>query len=150
MQVGDRVYVPGLQAEGEVTDVDEEENEVEVQVGSFRLRLPRERVEFRSRPEPVAPQGGGVSAPAKAPVRSEIDLRGMTVDEMLPVLEKYIDDAYLAGTPYVRIIHGKGTGALRRAVREFLRDHPLVASYRPGEPNEGGDGVTVVKFVGSE
>jgi len=141
--------VPSLQAEGEVTDVDEDEGEVEVQVGSFRLRLPRERVEFQARPEPVVPQGE-ISAPAKAPVQTEIDLRGMTVDEMLPVLEKYIDDAYLAGMPYVRIVHGKGTGALRRAVREFLRDHPLVASYRPGEPNEGGDVVTVVKFVGSE
>jgi len=150
LRVGDRVFVPSLHAEGEVTDVDEEEAEVEVQVGSFRLRLPRERVEFRSRPEAPSPTGGGISTPVKEPVPSEMDLRGMTVDEMLPVLEKYIDDAYLAGMPYVRIIHGKGTGVLRRAVREFLRDHPLVASYRAGEPNEGGDGVTVVKFVGSE
>jgi len=151
LQVGDRVYVPSLRAEGEVTDVDDEEDEVEVQVGSFRLRLPPERVEFRSRPEPAStPSGGGVSTPVRAVVRPEIDLRGMTVDEMLPVLEKYIDDAYLAGVPYVRIIHGKGTGVLRRVVREFLHEHPLVASYRPGKPNEGGDGVTVVKFVGNE
>ena len=82
-------------------------------------------------------------------MRTEIDLRGMTVDEMVPVLEKYLDDAYLAGLPYARIIHGKGTGVLRRAVRDLLREHPLVASYRPGEPNEGGDGVTIVKFVGN-
>ena len=150
LQVGDRVYVPSLQSEGEITDVDKEENEVEVQVGAFRLRLPRERVEFRSRPQPAQPVGGVVTSPPKETVRTEIDLRGMTVDEMLPVLEKYIDDAYLAGLPYARIIHGKGTGVLRRAVREFLRQHPLVASYRPGEPNEGGDGVTIVKFVGSE
>ncbi len=149
LQVGDRVYVPSLQSEGEITDVDEEEGEVEVQVGAFRLRLPRERVEFRSRPEVAPAPVGTVRAPVKEQVRTEIDLRGMTVDEMLPVLEKYIDDAYLANLPYVRIIHGKGTGVLRRAVREFLRGHPLVASYKPGEPNEGGDGVTVVKFVGA-
>ncbi len=149
LRKGDRVYVPSLHAEGEVTDVDEK-GEVEVQVGSFRLRLPRERVEFRERPRGEAPEGGRVVAPAKTAVRSELDVRGLTVDEMLPVLEKYIDDAYLAGMPYVRIIHGKGTGVLRRAVRDFLRDHPLVASYKPGAPNEGGDGVTVVTFVGED
>lgn len=151
LQVGDIVYVPNLQAEGEVMDVDEEEGEVEVQVGAFRLRLPRERVEFRSRPEAPAPTAGPtVRTPVKTSVRTEIDLRGMTVEEMTPVLEKYLDDAYLAGLPYARIIHGKGTGVLRRAVRDLLREHPLVASYRPGEPNEGGDGVTIVKFVGNE
>lgn len=151
LQMGDLVYVPNLQAEGEVVGVDKEENEVEVQVGAFRLRLPRERVEFRSRPEAPRPTPGpAVRAPAKPSVRTEIDLRGMTVDEMTPVLEKYLDEAYLAGLPYARIIHGKGTGVLRRAVRDLLRDHPLVATYRPGEPNEGGDGVTVVKFVGNE
>ncbi len=151
LQVGDLVYVPNLQAEGEVVGVDEDGNEVEVQVGAFRLRLPRERVEFRSRPEAPRPAPGpAVRTPTKPSVRTEIDLRGMTVDEMTPVLEKYLDEAYLAGLPYARIIHGKGTGVLRRAVRDLLRDHPLVATYRPGEPNEGGDGVTVVKFVGNE
>ncbi len=150
LRVGDIVYVPNLQSEGEVVAVDDEENEVEVQVGAFRLRLPRERVEFRSRPEAPSPAPGpAVRAPAKPSVRTEIDLRGMTVEEMRPVLEKYLDDAYLAGLPFARIIHGKGTGVLRRAVRDLLREHPLVATYRPGEPNEGGDGVTIVKFVGS-
>jgi len=66
---------------------------------------------------------------------------------MIPRLEKYLDDAYLAGLPWVRIIHGKGTGALRRAVREALAHHPLVAEMRPGEQGEGGDGVTVVRLV---
>jgi len=70
----------------------------------------------------------------------------MTVDDMLPVLDKYLDNAYLAGVPSVRIIHGKGTGALRRAVREHLRNHPLVATFRPGDAAEGGDGVTVVQL----
>ncbi len=150
LHVGDIVYVPNLQSEGEVVAVDDEENEVEVQVGAFRLRLPRERVEFRSRPKaPAPPPGPVVRTPTKPSVRTEIDLRGMTVDEMVPVLEKYLDDAYLAGLPYARIIHGKGTGVLRRAVRDLLREHSLVASYRPGEPNEGGDGVTIVKFVGN-
>ena len=73
----------------------------------------------------------------------EIHLRQLTVDEALARLDKYLDDAILAGAPQVRIIHGKGTGTLRRAVHEYLRKHPAVASYRLGAPNEGGAGATV-------
>ena len=77
----------------------------------------------------------------------ELDLRGMTVDDMLIELDRYLDQAYLSGLPFVRIIHGKGTGALRQAVREELRGHALVSSFKPGENNEGGEGVTVVKLA---
>jgi DNA mismatch repair protein MutS2 len=77
----------------------------------------------------------------------ELDLRGLTVDEMLVELDRYLDTAYLAGLPFVRIIHGKGTGALRQAVRDELRNHPLVGDFRAGEANEGGEGVTVAKLV---
>ncbi len=145
LKPGDRVYVPNLQAEGEVVAV--HNGEVEVQVGTFRLRLPRSRVEYRGQAE-RAPEPTVTARPEPPSVRPEIDLRGMTVDEALQVLDKYLDDAYLAGLPWVRVIHGKGTGTLRRAVRDMLREHPLVQTYRPGEPNEGGDGVTVVTLVG--
>ena len=77
----------------------------------------------------------------------ELDLRGQTTEEALPRLERYLDDAYLVGLPWVRIIHGKGTGALRAAVRDEFQRHPLVASYEPGKEGEGGDGVTVAKLV---
>ena len=73
----------------------------------------------------------------------EIHLRQLTVDEALARLDKYLDDAVLAGAAQVRIIHGKGTGTLRRAVHEFLRHHPYVESFRLGAPNEGGAGATV-------
>ncbi len=145
LQPGDKVYVPNLQAEGEVVAV--HNGEVEVQVGTFRLRLPRERVEYRGR-EQARPGPALANRPVKDTVRPEIDVRGMTVDEALRALDKYLDDAYLAGLPWVRVIHGKGTGTLRRAVREMLRQHPLVNAYRPGAAEEGGDGVTVVTFVG--
>jgi DNA mismatch repair protein MutS2 len=77
-----------------------------------------------------------------------LDLRGQRVEEILPRLDKYLDDAFLAGMPFVHIIHGKGTGALRTAVRQQLRDHPLVKSHRPGQEGEGGSGVTVVYLMG--
>jgi DNA mismatch repair protein MutS2 len=77
----------------------------------------------------------------------ELDLRGLIVDDMLVELDRYLDTAYLAALPFVRIIHGKGTGALRQAVRDELRSHPLVGSFRTGDANEGGEGVTVAKLV---
>jgi len=73
----------------------------------------------------------------------EIHLIGRTTDEARDLLEKYLDDAFLAGLAQVRIIHGKGTGALRRAVEELLVSHPLVTSHRAGEGHEGGAGATV-------
>ncbi len=147
IQVGDTVWVPALGRTGEVIALDA--GQAEVAAGAFRLRVnvddlqlrPQKRATASAMPLPAPPPPRRV---AETPL--ELDLRGMTVDDMLPVLDKYLDDAYLAGVPSVRIIHGKGTGALRRAVREQLRNHPLVATFRPGDATEGGDGVTVVQL----
>jgi DNA mismatch repair protein MutS2 len=65
----------------------------------------------------------------------------------LEQIDRHLDAASLTGLPWVRIVHGKGTGTLRRAVREFLADHPMVSSYESGAPNEGGEGVTIAKLV---
>jgi DNA mismatch repair protein MutS2 len=145
LEVGDTVWIPSLNQTGQVLSLSDAE--AEVQVGLFRAKVPVLELEKR----PAAPP------PSESPVRVtlsprplpgvELDLRGMRVDEALPHLSKYLDDAYLAALPFARIIHGKGTGALREAAREALAEHPLVASFRPGELNEGGDGVTVVKLI---
>ena len=79
-------------------------------------------------------------------VASSLDLRGARVDEALDALDRYLDDAALAGLDQVTVIHGLGTGALRDAVRERAGVHPLVASFRAGERGEGGDGATIVKL----
>jgi DNA mismatch repair protein MutS2 len=81
------------------------------------------------------------------PPENELRLRHLTVDEALPRLDQFLHDAYMAGLIQVRVIHGKGTGTLRQTVRRELRRHPLVASFRPGEYGEGGEGVTVVEFT---
>lgn len=77
----------------------------------------------------------------------EVHLRQLTVDEALLKLDKYLNDALLAGLYRVRVVHGKGTGTLRQVVRRQLAKHPLVKSYRPGVYGEGGAGVTIVELV---
>jgi DNA mismatch repair protein MutS2 len=78
---------------------------------------------------------------------TEFDMRGWRVDEVIHELERYINDAYMSNLPYVRIIHGKGTGALRQVVREELATNPLVSTFRPAESREGGEGVTVAQLA---
>jgi len=80
-------------------------------------------------------------------VIGELHLRRLTVDEALLKLDKYLNDAFVAGLYQITVIHGKGTGKLRQVVREQLAKHPLVKSYRPGEYGEGGAGVTIVKLA---
>ncbi|MGQ9501323.1 MAG: endonuclease MutS2 [Anaerolineae bacterium] len=151
---GDIVWVQPLQTLGEV--IESHRGRVEVQVGRFRTTVRRNQVELRAhaadRQTTAAEMSSGLShsAPPRplseltATPPIELDLRGCTSEEALVRLERYLDEAYRANMPWVRIIHGKGTGVLRQAVREALQAHPLVASFRPGEEGEGGDGATVI------
>ncbi|MRR10441.1 endonuclease MutS2, partial [bacterium] len=77
----------------------------------------------------------------------ELDLRGQRAEDALEALDRYIDSAYLSGLPFVRIIHGKGTGKLRQAIRDALRHSPNVDRWQSGQENEGGDGVTVAHLA---
>ncbi len=149
LQIGDVVYVPRLNAEGEVVSFPHED-EVEVQVGQFRVRVEAGALETRPRPrrrEETHYERGGVSVPRAESPGLELHLRGMTLEEGLPRLEEYLDRAYMAGLPWVRIVHGKGTGAMRKAVRDLLRHHPLVREFKSAPAHEGGEGATIVYFV---
>ncbi|HFD39202.1 MAG TPA: endonuclease MutS2, partial [Anaerolineae bacterium] len=144
--VGDTVFIVGLGTTGRVTAL--EGDSAEVQVGAFGVRVQRSDLERRA-PRPSPPPEPLVSLPPPRPSPGlELDLRGRRVEEALLELDRYLDDAFLAGLPWVRIIHGKGTGALRQAVRRRLREHPLVRSYRAGEQGEGGTGVTIAYLPG--
>jgi DNA mismatch repair protein MutS2 len=147
LTVGDTVWVGGLGTMGQVIALDGDG--AEVQVGSFRVRVQQNALERRIRREPAEPEPATVPVSFHPSPGTELDLRGQRVEEILPRLDKRLDDAFLAGLPFVRIIHGKGTGALRQAVRQQLRHHPLVKSQRPGEQGEGGTGVTVAYLVES-
>ena len=135
------VQLRGLGLRGHI--VAEHGNEVTMRAGTLTVRVPRAAVE-------AAPGGSpgrsapAVSVPARPGVPRELRLLGSTTDEARAAVEKFLDDAILAGHPAVRLVHGRGTGALRRAVTAYLRSHPLVSGFRPADPRDGGTGVTVV------
>ncbi len=152
LQVGDIVFIPRLNAEGEIVSLTGDE-QIEAQVGQFRVRVEPDAVEWRSRPksgsDDTLPKkyGGGIKLPDISSPGMELHLIGQTLEEALPTLEDYLDRAYGAGLPWVRIVHGKGAGILRKGVRETLRNHPLVKSYESAADNEGGEGATIARFA---
>jgi DNA mismatch repair protein MutS2 len=151
IQPGDLVWITGYDRFGEALSAPDERGEVELHLGPLRGRVRLEQVERVPRPkERVMGQEAGVTVGVIGPSEPpplEIELRGQTVDEALPQIDQYLDRAYLARLPWVRIIHGRGTGTLRRQVRDLLAKHPLVRSYESGRPDEGGEGVTVVHLA---
>jgi DNA mismatch repair protein MutS2 len=147
---GDRVRVITLNMEGHLLE-DPKEGVAPIQLGNMRATLPLEQLRPVAKVEDKKPayasSGANEIALRKAlHIAPELTLRAMRVEEAQPVLDKYIDDAYAAGIGQARIIHGKGTGALRRVVHEILSGHPGVASFRLGNEQEGGDGATIVTF----
>ncbi len=152
IEVGDRVWVSSLQASGEVLSINQRSEEADVQLGNFRLKLPLARLELRQKAQKERAPAPAIAASSYAQFNSdvpsnELDLRGERAEEGRNQLDRYLDRAATSRLPWVRIIHGKGTGAMRNAVQDLLRGHPLVSEFRAGAPGEGGDGVTVVKFV---
>lgn len=156
LSLGERVIVRTLGSEGIITTLGE--SDAEVQVGSLRVRAKLgdllrkgDEAPANDAPQPVHhPKPSPPAAHRPLSMSSpglELDLRGQSVEDALAVLEGYLDKAYLSGMPYVRIIHGKGTGKLRQEVRVALKGHPQVESFEEGHPGEGGDGVTVAKMV---
>ena len=156
LQAGDKVILRKLGSEGIITSLSEDD--AEVQIGSLRVRTKLADIQRKAESE----DGAGEPAPKKqkdvvSPSRittpaaqspgMEIDLRGQTAEEALDKLERYLDQAYLVGMPFVRIIHGKGTGKLRQVVRAALKEHTYVASFEEGGDKEGGEGVTVAKIA---
>jgi DNA mismatch repair protein MutS2 len=153
-KVGDRVRLRSLGMNGVITSIDDDE-EVEVQAGALRVRAQTADLQIVSEggknettgeTEPASlSYDGRVSVIHPSP-GLELDLRGSKSDEARDRLQAYLEDAYLAGLPMVRIIHGKGTGKLRETVREVLQRSKRVKSWEAGLENEGGEGVTVARM----
>jgi len=153
-KLGDTVWLAKLNAEGTVSELDREA--ATVQVGTLKVRAGLDEISHRSKsekrqikrghqreyeksPDPIVPKGQSPGL--------ELDLRGERVDEALKRLETYVDAAYMSGLPFARIIHGKGTGALKKAIRERVEHHPLISKVTEALPKEGGGGVTIIHMV---
>lgn len=158
LRLGDKVRLRSLQMDGVITALGQ--SEIEVQMGNLRLRARPEEIERPGSPPPAETPPAPLAAaprPLSAARRTasrpavfspspgmELDLRGQRADEALEALQRYLESAYLSGMPFVRIIHGKGTGKLRQAVRDFLKQNEFVTGWETGLESEGGEGVTVV------
>ena len=142
---GDSVVLKGLDMVGQVLSVSGDEAEAEVSLGKVRLRIDTGRLKIVDAPERDEPTAVSVSLGPVLP-SADLDIRGFRADEALAALEQFLDRAMRDGLGSVRVIHGKGTGALRQAVREHLERHPLARSFESEEPNRGGSGVTAVKL----
>jgi DNA mismatch repair protein MutS2 len=121
-------------------------NEWQVQIGILKMKVKEKDMEFMGTPKQVETKPMAIVRGRDSYVKLELDLRGERYENALLKVEKYIDDALLSGYPRVSIIHGKGTGALRQGVQEYLRNHRSVKKIRFGEAGEGGSGVTIVEF----
>ncbi len=149
LRVGDNVWLRGLAQAGEALSLPDDRNEVEVQFGTLRTRVKADQITriVRGRAQP-----GRISvtltpvAPGPGPSMT-IEVRGQRVEEAMPRIEEHLDSAVRAGLPFVRIIHGKGTGTLRRVVRDYLTDNPLVTSFETADLREGGEGVTIAHLA---
>jgi DNA mismatch repair protein MutS2 len=142
---GDRLWLRDLSQPAEALGPPDLHGELPVRLGVFHGKINVSEVESVDRAEEVPTIT--TSLPPSEPPPPELEVRGMTIDEAMPLVEQHLDAAFRAGLPQVRIVHGKGTGTLRRAIRDALSAHPLVRSLSTPPLKEGGEGVTIVEVA---
>ena len=152
LKVGDRVFVKTLGGEAEVLSVDEKKNTVQVQSGMIKMKADISDIRLLGGQNSPKKQTGGMrnvhtgSSKATASSNSSIDIRGKTVEEAMLDLDTFIDNILRTGLNEITIIHGKGTGALRKGIHIYLRKHPNIRTFRLGVFGEGEDGVTIAEL----
>jgi DNA mismatch repair protein MutS2 len=155
LQIGDTVRILSFGQNAQLVSLSADRNEAEVQMGALRFRVNVDNIERISKRQASSEDRSTVSSrpnivladrEERADVGMQLDMRGWRVEDALEELDSYLNDAVLTGMNSVRILHGKGTGALRTAIRERLLHHPLAKSFVSASPQEGGDGVTVVRL----
>jgi DNA mismatch repair protein MutS2 len=151
-KVGDQVYIKQLDQMATLASMPDKNNRVEVQLGLMKSTVKANELYASTKPQKQSfepsfrVQGSVTKRPRRRDISHTCDIRGKTVEEGLSELELYLDQAALSAMSPINIIHGHGSGALRKAVREYLKNSLYVESYRPGEYTEGGDGITVVNL----
>jgi DNA mismatch repair protein MutS2 len=148
LKIGDNVLIADIDKKGVLVTLPDSSGKAYVQAGIIKTKVSVENLRLLAEEKPTIPKTEkrkiGIESRGLRKVSTELDLRGMASDEALVEVDNFIDGALLSGLETVTIIHGKGTGVLRQAVRDFLRTHRSIVSYRRGQYGEGEDGVTVV------
>lgn len=148
LKVGESVEVLSLGQKGTVLTIPDDNGNLNVQIGVMKVNVhlnTLRRINSEESEKSIRSSKTIMSSKSKT-ISTEIDLRGMNIEEAIVDIDKYLDDSYIAGLTEIYIIHGKGTGALREGVKSYLRTHRHVKSFRIGKYNEGGDGVTIVEI----
>ena len=142
-----KVFNSKLGSEATILSLPNKSNEVKIQVGfmTMNAKLSDLTILSAQKEEKHNSKASYSNNKAKS-VSSEINVIGLTVDEAIPIVDKYIDDCYMAGLEQARIVHGKGTGKLRAGIQSYLKKHPHVKTFRPGTFGEGEMGVTVISL----
>ena len=147
---GDKVQVRGFSKEAVVDSVSDDGKTIFVVIGSLKTKVGLNDVKLinggQGAKKPKTRNVKGLTPKSQRTVSRELDIRGFASDEGLMEVDRFLDEAVLGGVETVTIIHGKGTGVLKKAVRSHLKNHPSVATSRPGLFGEGEDGVTVVEI----
>jgi len=147
LKIGQEVFIPKLNQAGTVIAEPNNNEELQVQTGIIKITVKLNEVQMVERKKEITQRGiGKIVSNKSESIKTEFDFRGSNVEEAIPLVDKYLDDAYLSGLSQVYLIHGKGTGVLRNYIREMLKKHPHVKSMRTGGFDEGGSGVTVVEL----
>jgi DNA mismatch repair protein MutS2 len=151
LQKGDVVVVTGTSSEGTVLETDHKNGLIDVNGMKFRVPLKQLTLIARSGTKEADSRTVHATRDPNEPLLKPdpgmtLDMRGMRADEGLRALEEFLDQGIVSALPFATIIHGKGTGALRKVVHDYLSDHHAITSWRPGEMHEGGDGVTIITF----
>lgn len=144
LRIGDSVSIKGTTSTGSLIGIDG--NQARIDVNGITFTVPVVKLIRSTSKLDAKPVHRNIVDHFKLDASTTLDLRGMRVDEGLRTLEGFINDAILSGLHQASLIHGKGTGAMRKAVHEYLYEHPQISSYRIGTIHEGGDGITVVEF----
>ena len=148
--IGQHVRVPGFSEPGQVLNLPDGKGELEVQLGAFRIRVRATELQRAPKPRPHQQSYAFQRAPESFTPPSlsrPVDMRGVRAGEVEPLLDRELNEAFSAGVQYLKIIHGHGTGAVRKIVREYLAAQPYVSSYEPAPPKDGGDGATMVTLA---
>ncbi|SMB95963.1 DNA mismatch repair protein MutS2 [Desulfonispora thiosulfatigenes DSM 11270] len=147
LEIGDEVFVPKINQRAIVASLPNSNDELQVQVGVMKVNVKINELTAATKRAKADKTGiGKMMIDKSKTIKTELDFRGTRVEEALDLVDKYLDDAYLVGLAQVSLIHGKGEGILRNTIRDMLKMHPHVKTYRTGGFKEGGEGVTIVEF----